>query len=61
MLARLIPLRPTPACNDNGVRLPAALAARRPADIVRVAAAICGPVTMTYVADRVMVLSAHGG
>ena len=55
MLAQQFEAQHSPACNDNGVFAPRRRA--EPLDIVKVAAELSGSISVSYVADGVVMIS----
>jgi hypothetical protein len=55
MLAQQLEAQPLPICNDNGRFAPRRRGA--PLDILRVAAELFGWISLTYVADGVLMIS----
>ncbi len=58
MLPRRSPSHYTPACNDNGPFSAIRSNATAPrSDIVRIATQVAGPLTLSYVADGVLIIT----
>ncbi len=55
MLVRQLEAQPSPACNDNGEFAPRRRAA--PPSILKVAAELSGSISVSYVADGVLMIS----